>query len=94
MDPWVCTTLRCSVSLDLLNLSGRSGGYTTGSASATGQAMPLFYDGNDLVRASQGQVVAVLIQYRLGLFGFLAGQKVSEGGALNAGLRTFNAMNF
>jgi len=31
----------------------------------------------------------VVIQYRLGLFGFLAGAKVKSGGALNAGLREF-----
>ena len=30
--------------------------------------------------------MAVFIQYRLGVFGFLAGEKVKEGGALNAGL--------
>ena len=30
--------------------------------------------------------MAVFIQYRLGLFGFLPGEKVKEGGALNAGL--------
>ena len=32
------------------------------------------------------KVVAVVIQYRLGVFGFLSGEKVKEGGALNAGL--------
>ena len=30
--------------------------------------------------------MAVFIQYRLGVFGFLPGGKVKEGGALNAGL--------
>jgi cholinesterase len=44
------------------------------------------YNGNDLVREAGGGVVAVFIQYRLGLFGFLPGEKVKEGGALNAGL--------
>ena len=45
------------------------------------------FDGNDLVREAGGGVIAVLIQYRLGLFGFLPGEKVKQGGAPNAGLR-------
>ncbi|KAF9541669.1 alpha/beta-hydrolase, partial [Agrocybe pediades] len=61
------------------------GGYTSGSASAM-IFSPDSYDGNDLVRESGGDVIVVLIQYRLGLFGFLAGQNVKDGGALNAGL--------
>ncbi|KAJ7132402.1 Alpha/Beta hydrolase protein [Mycena epipterygia] len=54
------------------------GGYVLGSASA--------YNGAELVQESNGEVVVVIIQYRLGLFGFLAGQEVKEGGALDAGL--------
>ncbi|KAJ6508688.1 Alpha/Beta hydrolase protein [Mycena sanguinolenta] len=54
------------------------GGYVLGFA---GQ-----YDGADLVQESNNEVVVVIIQYRLGLFGFLAGEQVKEGGALNAGL--------
>lgn len=46
------------------------------------------YDGNDLVNDSGGKVISVLIQYRLGLFGFLAGEDVKNNGVLNAGLRT------
>lgn len=45
------------------------------------------YDGNDLVNESGGRVISVLIQYRLGLFGFLAGSDVKKNGVLNAGLR-------
>ncbi|KAJ7117209.1 Alpha/Beta hydrolase protein [Mycena crocata] len=44
------------------------------------------YRGSDLVAQSKRGVVAVIIQYRLGLFGFLPGTAVKEGGALNAGL--------
>ena len=33
--------------------------------------------------------MAVGIQYRLGLFGFLAGEKVHKAGALNVGLCTY-----
>ena len=44
------------------------------------------YNGNHLVRAAGGGVVSVVIQYWVGLFGFLAGEKIKEGGALNAGL--------
>ncbi|KAF8158883.1 Alpha/Beta hydrolase protein [Mycena galopus ATCC 62051] len=54
------------------------GGYVLGSASQ--------YDGADLVQESNNQIVVVIIQYRLGLFGFLAGQEIKDGGALNAGL--------
>ncbi|KAJ7366930.1 Alpha/Beta hydrolase protein [Mycena albidolilacea] len=54
------------------------GGYATGSASQ--------YNGADLVQDSNNEAVVVVIQYRLGLFGFLAGQEVKDGGALNAGL--------
>lgn len=54
------------------------GGYVSGSASA--------YDGAKLVTGANKQVISVVIQYRLGLFGFLAGEEVKKGGALNAGL--------
>ncbi|KAJ7928409.1 Alpha/Beta hydrolase protein [Mycena leptocephala] len=54
------------------------GGYIGGSVTA--------YDGEDIIRLSNRGVVVVLIQYRLGLFGFLAGSAVKKNGALNAGL--------
>ncbi|KAJ7698640.1 alpha/beta-hydrolase [Mycena rosella] len=54
------------------------GGYDAGNIS--------IYPTQDFVSLSAGGVVAVSVQYRLGLFGFLAGKKVAEGGALNAGL--------
>ncbi|KAJ6477332.1 Alpha/Beta hydrolase protein [Mycena vitilis] len=54
------------------------GGYALGSAGE--------YNGAEIVQESKNQVVVVVIQYRLGLFGFLAGQEVKDGGALNAGL--------
>ncbi|KAG1767708.1 Alpha/Beta hydrolase protein [Suillus placidus] len=54
------------------------GGYIEGSASP--------YNGADLIIDSNHGAVIVLIQYRLGLFGFLPGEAVKEGGALNAGL--------
>ncbi|THU83161.1 alpha/beta-hydrolase, partial [Dendrothele bispora CBS 962.96] len=54
------------------------GGYIIGSASD--------FPGSDLITESDRQVVVVTIQYRLGLFGFLAGQAVKDNGALNAGL--------
>ncbi|PBK93164.1 alpha/beta-hydrolase [Armillaria gallica] len=60
------------------------GGYVAGSAN--GFSGPDSYNGNDLVRESGDGVIAVVIQYRLGLFGFLAGEKVKANGRLNAGL--------
>jgi carboxylesterase type B len=47
------------------------------------------FNGNDLVHEAGGGVVAVFIQYRLGVFGFIPGEKVNEGGALNAVLRKY-----
>ncbi|KAG6895967.1 hypothetical protein C0992_011221, partial [Termitomyces sp. T32_za158] len=54
------------------------GGYQAGSAAG--------FSGEDLIREANGGVVAVVIQYRLGVLGFLAGKEVQSGGVLNAGL--------
>ncbi|KAF7343233.1 Carboxylic ester hydrolase [Mycena venus] len=54
------------------------GGYFLGSSSQ--------FRGTDLIAQSNRGVVVVIVQYRLGLFGFLAGNKVKKNGALNAGL--------
>ncbi|KZP16238.1 alpha/beta-hydrolase [Athelia psychrophila] len=54
------------------------GGYVAGSASAQPQT--------DLTVDSGNQAIVVLIQYRLGVFGFLSGPEVKASGALNAGL--------
>ncbi|KIY62199.1 alpha/beta-hydrolase [Cylindrobasidium torrendii FP15055 ss-10] len=53
------------------------GGYLGGRGDASGQ---------DLLEESDDGVVVVAIQYRLGIFGFLAGQAIKDSGALNAGL--------
>ncbi|CAK5281957.1 unnamed protein product [Mycena citricolor] len=53
------------------------GGYILGSSAV---------NGGDIIQQSNHNVVVVLIQYRLGVFGFLAGSAVKNGGALNAGL--------
>ncbi|KAG5221456.1 alpha/beta-hydrolase [Salix suchowensis] len=45
------------------------------------------FDGTNLVRESNDGVIVVTIQYRLGIFGFMAGKKLKENGDLNAGLR-------
>ncbi|KAJ6470437.1 alpha/beta-hydrolase [Mycena sanguinolenta] len=54
------------------------GGYLEGEASSS--------NGEDIINQSARGVVVVLIQYRLGIFGFLSGTAVKENGALNAGL--------
>ncbi|EJC97529.1 alpha/beta-hydrolase [Fomitiporia mediterranea MF3/22] len=54
------------------------GGYVAGSTS--GQ------NGSDLIREASGGIVAVELEYRLGVFGFLPGSEVKKRGALNAGL--------
>ncbi|TFK73212.1 alpha/beta-hydrolase [Pluteus cervinus] len=54
------------------------GGYMAGNASE--------FNGDDLITDAEGGVVVVIIQYRLGVFGFLPGTQVQEGGDLNAGL--------
>ncbi|KAJ6477550.1 Alpha/Beta hydrolase protein [Mycena sanguinolenta] len=54
------------------------GGYLAGQASA--------YDGEDVINQSNRGLVIIIIQYRLGVFGFLPGSEVKANGALNAGL--------
>lgn len=54
------------------------GGYTEGSAQS--------YPGDALVHASDGGLIYVSIQYRLGIYGFLAGADVAANGVQNAGL--------
>lgn len=49
---------------------------------------------DDLIHDAGGGVVALAIQYRLGVFGFLSSQKVHDGGALNAGLRESHYLYF
>ncbi|KAL1688733.1 Alpha/Beta hydrolase protein [Schizophyllum commune] len=60
------------------------GGFNVGSIRGyTGQDV---FDGQDLVDASNGDFVVVVMQYRLNVFGFLAGEEVKKEGVLNAGL--------
>jgi carboxylesterase type B len=47
------------------------------------------FNGDDLIRESNNGVVAVIIQYRLGVFGFLPGSAVKANGTLNTGLCMF-----
>ncbi|KAJ3995089.1 Alpha/Beta hydrolase protein [Lentinula boryana] len=54
------------------------GGYVAGDAAS--------FTGSDLMREANNEIVLVIMQYRLGLFGFLAGSEVEENGDLNAGL--------
>ncbi|KAJ9121877.1 hypothetical protein QFC24_004459 [Naganishia onofrii] len=54
------------------------GGYTLGSGND--------YDPTPLFAQSEGNYVWVTMNYRLNTFGFLAGNEIAAGGALNAGL--------
>ncbi|KAB2577656.1 Carboxylesterase patB [Lasiodiplodia theobromae] len=55
------------------------GGYTVGSPE-------LVSPGDAIVHKANGSLIFVEVQYRLGLFGFLAGSDIKERGDLNAGL--------
>ncbi len=44
-----------------------------------------------MVNASDGNLIYVSMQYRLGIFGFLSGSQVAQDGALNAGLLDMRA---
>lgn len=55
------------------------GGYTAGSPTQ-------YLQGDSLVYRSNGSVIYVEIQYRLGMLGFLAGSEIKKNGDLNTGL--------
>ncbi|KAK4560706.1 hypothetical protein LTR86_005284 [Recurvomyces mirabilis] len=54
------------------------GGYTQGNAQS--------YPGDAMVNSSNGNMIYISIQYRLGLLGFLAGGETMQNGVANAGL--------
>ncbi|CAE6416958.1 unnamed protein product [Rhizoctonia solani] len=54
------------------------GGYFAGYAAS--------YDPTTMIQASNNSFVAVVIQYRLGMFGFLPGSEIKKNGTLNVGL--------
>ncbi|KAL1742075.1 Alpha/Beta hydrolase protein [Schizophyllum fasciatum] len=60
------------------------GGY--GSGSVSGFTGADIYDGKYPVLRAKGDLVVVAIQYRVGMYGFLAGSDVHAAGAANAGL--------
>ncbi|KAG1888838.1 Alpha/Beta hydrolase protein [Suillus subluteus] len=81
-NPFESTSVRkraISQSEDCLFLNGGHSGRRAPRAASD-------FNGADLIVDSNHGVISVLIQYRLGLFGFLPGEAVKEGGALNAGL--------
>jgi len=54
------------------------GGYVGGNEAS--------FFGSDLLQEANNEVISVVIQYRLGMFGFLSGTDVKNNGDLNAGL--------
>ncbi|EDR10347.1 uncharacterized protein LACBIDRAFT_317144 [Laccaria bicolor S238N-H82] len=82
LNVWVPGTLQPNRKLPVLFWI-HGGGYTLGSASGV---IPGVFDGSDLIKEAGGNVVVVVIQYRLGVLGFLSSSQIKANGALNAGL--------
>ncbi|KAI6368943.1 hypothetical protein MCOR25_004547 [Pyricularia grisea] len=61
------------------------GGYLFGSKDAFQPQFP-YYDGSGLIESAGGNTIVVVMNYRLGGFGFLAGTTVEKEGLPNAGL--------
>jgi carboxylesterase type B len=55
-----------------------AGGYVVGSSTTN--------PGDALVNRSNGNIIYVQLQYRLGMFGFLGGSQIAQNGVRNAGL--------
>lgn len=55
-----------------------AGGYVVGSSTTV--------PGDALVNRSNGNIIYVQLQYRLGMFGFLGGREIAQNGIRNAGL--------
>ena len=87
LDSWVVLSFWAFCRVN----SRYSGGYTLGSASG---AFSGVFDGSDLIKEAGGNVVAVVIQYRLGVLGFLSSSQIKANGALNAGLCTPFSLSF
>ena len=66
------------------------GGY--GAGGATGLAGVDVFDGKYPILRAQGDLVVVVIQYRLGMYGFLAGSDVQAAGAANLGLSELSSV--
>ena len=61
------------------------GAYLFGSKDSLQPLLP-FYDGTGMISQSGGNMIFVAINYRLGAFGFLAGETMEREGLANAGL--------
>lgn len=44
------------------------------------------YNGSEIVQQSDNSIVFVYVNYRVGVYGFLAGEEIRQDGVLNAGL--------
>lgn len=45
------------------------------------------YNGTGLIKAADNGIVVVTINYRVGPYGFLAGEEIKKGGSINNGLK-------
>ncbi|KAF3392075.1 Secreted lipase [Talaromyces pinophilus] len=60
------------------------GGYVSGSKDQAIEGG--YYDGTSLIQQADNNLIVVTINYRLGAFGFLAGEPLRDQGVFNAGL--------
>ncbi|KAI0094265.1 cephalosporin esterase [Irpex rosettiformis] len=83
VNAWVPGRLKPNAKLPVL-VWIHGGGYVSGDIQST--------TGDDVIIKAGGGLIVVTFDYRLGVFGFLAGAQVKQKGALNAGLLDQNAV--
>ncbi|KAL1689431.1 Alpha/Beta hydrolase protein [Schizophyllum commune] len=84
LDVYIPGKLPRSTELKPVLVYIHGGGYVQGSGS--GLSGPDESDARLFLQRAKGELIMVVIQYRLGMYGFLAGADVLDAGAANAGL--------